>query len=144
MDIQNILDLESEIREIIELAQEDTYQNSERTEKDYEFYGESDINQTLADNNPNMSSNYGSQRNLANYLDSLSLNNLKVIRSLMLTGAKITEEDIEDEELENLEKIFQEFFNSVTDDKNAIIDDIIKESLYLDKYLTNGLMYCLD
>lgn len=144
MDIQKILDLESEIREIIELAQEEQSQFEQRTEKDYEFYGESDINETLSDNNPNMGSNYGSQRNLINYLESLSLNNLKVIRSLMLTGARITEEDIEDEELEELEVIFQEFYNSVPDDKFAIIDDIIKESSYLDKYLTNGLMYCLD
>jgi F0F1-type ATP synthase gamma subunit len=63
---------------------------------------------------------------------------------LILTGAKITEEDIEEEELDELELIYEKFYNSVPDRKDTIIDDIVKESAHVDKYLRNGLMYSLE
>ena len=145
MDTQKIVDLEPAIRKIIELVEEEGYQRTELTEKDHEFYGDLGVDEAFKDNDPNFKSvEYNSERNLMNYLENLSLEELKIIRSLILTGAKITEEDIEEEELDELELTYKEFYNSVPDDKDTIVDDIIKESAHVDKYLRNGLMYSLD
>ncbi|MFW6390053.1 MAG: hypothetical protein ACOCZT_02965 [Halanaerobiales bacterium] len=146
MDIQKIINIESEIRKIIELTEEESFQHTSITPKEHEFYGDvARQGDTFIDNDPNIHSRESSpRRELINYLETLSLKNLKIIRSLMLTGEKINEENIEDEEIENLEEVYDEIYNYLPDDRKTIIDDILNESSYAGKFLTNGLMYCLN
>ena len=138
MNPEQILNIEPKAMKVIELIEKENFQRREETPKEHEFYG--DVGQRFE--NQMRSEKINTHRNLMDFLRGLTLEELKIIRTLILTGQKITEEDIEDEELDNIQNIYDEFYETAPDRAETIIDYILDSSLNLDRYLTNGLMYC--
>ena len=138
MNPEQILNIEPKAMKVIELIEKENFQRREETAKEHEFYG--DVGQRFE--NQMRSEKINTHRNLMDFLRGLTLEELKIIRTLILTGQKITEEDIEDEELDNIQNIYDEFYETAPDRAETIIDYILDSSLNLDRYLTNGLMYC--
>jgi hypothetical protein len=141
MGFKQIFDVESEVMKIIEFIEEENLNKKEISPKEQEFYGDS-----YSDFDDEYDNQFRSQinthRNLIDYLKTLSLVKLKTIQALILTGQKITEEDVDDEKLDNIKKIFNDFYQTTSDRKEIIVDYIIENNYELNRYLTNGLMYC--
>lgn len=141
MDIQKAVTLEPEIRRIIELSEQRGI-DQPTTQKEEEFYGQP--NRPFTENNPHLTQgSLGGQKNLAEYLRNLSSEELKLVLSLKLTGREIAEEDIEDDNLDRIENVFEKHYASVPEEKNTLIEYIMEEQNNLEKYLTNGLMYSM-
>ncbi|MFW6279133.1 MAG: hypothetical protein ACOC2G_02985 [Bacillota bacterium] len=142
MDIQEALALEPEIRRIIELSLEEKSSSAQTTAKEEEFYGQQ--SEPFTDNNPFLGVNgFESQNSLLDYLEKLSNEELMIILSLVLTGRDIAREDIEEDNLGKIEDIYAEHYDSIPEEKGTLIDYILEEKYDLDKFLTNGLMYCM-
>ena len=142
MDIQNLIDLEEEIRRIIELSLDNRTVEERDFKKETEFYGQE--NEPMVDNNPFLGNNgFEKPNTLAGYLEKMSSEELKTVLSLMYMGEEIAEEDVEDDNLEEAAEVFNRYYESVPEDRHTIIEYILEETANLEKYLTNGLLYCM-
>jgi hypothetical protein len=74
---------------------------------------------------------------LINYLDSLKLEELKIIDALMLTGRDVLEKvDFEEE-------LYEHYYKYANNNKDALVGYISEKLLRLDDYLKTGLENCL-
>ena len=144
MNFEEIINLEADIDKIIELAEANKFSNenynSDSRRKNEEFYGTPQKSYTT--NNPNFKKNYNPERNLLTHLESLSLEKLKAIRSLIILGEIITNEDIKDSDIDYFKNKYSKIYDSQPDNKNKIIDYLLENKENISHYLTTGLMYC--
>jgi len=144
VDIQDAVALEPEIMRIIELSRQDQPNSRKLTPEEEEFYGAPD--EPLTDNNPYLGiDGFEGQNALPEYLKTLESGELMLILSLLLTGRDLAEIDIEDEDQneDEVEDIFKQYYESVPEEKKTLIEYILEDEPHLEKYLTNGLMYCM-
>ena len=141
MDIDKVLEIEDEIRRVIELSLDNRVLSE--SEQDEEIYGAEE--EPLVENNPFLGADGGFEESntLAGYLERMTAEELKIVLTLMFTGKEIAEENVEDENLEETADIFARYYASVPEEKGTIIDYILEETANLEKYLTNGLMYSM-
>jgi len=132
MDKQTIKDVKPKVLKVIELVEKEQEQYSEKKEKkEIHSLGESleELKDYLEGDNPH--------NDLVEYLDSLKIEKLKIINSLMLTGRDV----VDGEEFE--EEIFDDYYKYSEENKDALVGYISEKSLRLNDYLKTGLEYCL-
>lgn len=80
----------------------------------------------------------GTRKKLTDYLETLKYEDIKIIQTIMYIG-RDTSYGIKNEEIDS-DKLFQEFYISLTWDENKYIEiNQIIEKEPLDKYLTRGM-----
>ena len=144
MNFEEIINMEADIDKIIELSEANKFSNKNsdlnNKRKNEEFYGSPQ--KSFTTNNPNFKKNFNPKRNLLTHLESLSLEKLKAIRSLIILGEIITNENIEDADIEYFKNKYSKIYSSQPDNKNKIIDYLLENTSDISNYLTTGLMYC--